>query len=99
VEIAKNEKDIKVRRQAIQKLGNERNAAAGDALVSIYSSETDQDVKRSIIDALSNQHNAKAMVAAAKAEKDSRMQQRIVERLAGMKNPEATEYLMELLRK
>src|SRR5262245_55773132 len=97
VEVAKTEKDPKVRRQAIQKLGNERNAAAGDALVSIYTSESDQDVKRSIIDALSNQRNAKAMIAAAKAEKDVRMQQRIVERLP--KSPETTEYLMELLKK
>lgn len=99
VEVAKSEKDAKVRRQAIHKLGGERNAAAGDALVSIYSAEGDQDIKRTIIDALSGQRNVKALIGVAKAEKDVRMQQRIVERLAGMKSPEATEYMMEILRK
>jgi hypothetical protein len=99
VEVARTEKDVKIRRYAIQKLGNERNIAAGDALVSIYSAEQDQEVKRSIIDSLSSQRNAKALVAAAKTEKDNRMQQRIIERLVGIKSPESTEYLMEILKK
>jgi HEAT repeat protein len=100
VEVARNEKDPKVRYHAIQRLGNDRaSATTGDALVSIYGAEQDQNVKRSIIDALSSQHNAKALVAAAKTEKDDNMKRRILERLVNIKSPEATEYLMEILRK
>jgi len=100
VEVARTEKDPKIRQHAIHRLGNERAATvAGDALVSIYSAEQDQNVKRAIIDALSNQHNAKALVAAAKSEKDDQMKRRVLERLVNIKSPEATEYLLEILKK
>ena len=56
-------------------------------------------MKRTIIDALSNQHNAKALVAAAKSEKDDNMKRRVLERLVNIKSPEATEYLLEILKK
>jgi HEAT repeat protein len=99
VELARTEKDAKVRYHAIQRLGNERALTTGDALVSIYTAEQDQNVKRVIIDALSNQHNAKALVAAAKSEKDDNMKRRVLERLVNIKSPEATEYLLEILKK
>src|ERR1043166_682460 len=98
LELARTEKDPKVRYHAIQRLGNDRAAAnTGEALVSIYCAEQDQNVKRVVIDALSNQHNAKSLVAAARCEKDDNMKRRILERLVNIKSPEATEYLMEIL--
>jgi hypothetical protein len=39
------------------------------------------------------------MVTIARAEKDTRMQQRILERLVGMHSPEALDYLMEIIKK
>lgn len=99
LDIAKTEKDVKVRRFAIQQLGNSRAITTGDALASLYASEQDQEVKRAVIDTLSGQRNAKALVACAKSEKDYRMQQRIIERLVGIKSPESTDYLMEILKK
>ena len=61
--------------------------------------EQDQEIKRSIIDALASQKNVKAMIQIARAEKDNRMQQRILERLVNMKSPEASDYLMEIIKK
>ncbi len=98
VEVAKTDKDPRLRRVAIQQLANQRAAATGDALVSIYNADQDSDVRRTVVDALYSQRNAKDLVQVARAEKDPRMKQRIVERIANMKSPEATEYLMEILK-
>jgi HEAT repeat protein len=99
LEVARTEKDPQLRRYAIQCLGNTRASGSGDSLVSIYTSEQDENVKRAIIDTLSGQRNVKPMIAIARAEKDTRMRQRILEHLVGMKSPEATDYLMEILNK
>ena len=99
LEVARTEKEIKLRRFAINNLATSRAASTGDTLASMYTSEQDQDVKRSIIDALASQKNVKAMIQIARAEKDNRMQQRILERLVNMKSPEASDYLMEIIKK
>ena len=39
------------------------------------------------------------MMQIARAEKDNRMQQRILERLVNMRSPEASDYLMEIIKK
>ncbi len=98
VEVAKSDKDPRLRRIAIQQLANQRAATTGDALVAIYGADQDSDVRRTVIDALYSQRNAKDLVQVARAEKDPKMKQRIVERIANMKSPEATEYLMEILK-
>jgi hypothetical protein len=97
LQIARSEKNPELRVYAIRMLGGRGDAAAGDALVGMYP-EGDQDVKGAILDALTSQRNAKAMVSLARAEKDPKLKQRIVERLAGMRSPEATDYLMEILK-
>jgi hypothetical protein len=99
VEVAKTEKDAKLRRFAINHLSNTRAATTGDALVQIYTNEADQEVKRSIVNALANQKNVKLLIQCARGEKDNRMQQRILEQLVNMKSPEASEYLMEIIKK
>ena len=81
----------------IRLLGGREDGGTGDALVAMYP-DGDQDVKNAILDSLTSQRNAKAMVGLARAEKDPRLKQRIVERLAGMRSPEATDYLMEILK-
>ena len=60
LEVARTEKEIKLRRFAINNLSTPRAASTGDTLASMYTSEQDQDVKRSIIDALASQKNVKA---------------------------------------
>jgi hypothetical protein len=98
VEVAKSEKDAKLRRFAIQNLASQRASTTGDTLAGIYAAEQDQAVKRSIIDALYSQKNVKALIVVAKAEKDVQMKRHILDRLVNMKSPEATDYLMEILK-
>ena len=98
LEVARSDKDAKLRRQAIQNLGSTRAVSTGDGLVAMYGTEQDQQVKNSIIDALYSQRNVKALVAAARGEKDSNMKKRILERLVNMRSPEANDYLMEILK-
>ena len=97
LQIARTEKNPELKVYAIRMLGGREEAGTGDTLVAMYP-EGDQDVKNAVIDALTGQRNAKAMVQLAKAEKDPKQKQRIVERLAGMKSPDATDYLMEILK-
>jgi hypothetical protein len=99
LEIAKTEKDPKLRRYALNNLGNTRAATTGDALVQVYTAEQDQDVKRTIISVLASQKNVKQLIQCARSEKDARMQQRILEHLVNMKTPEASDYLMEIIKK
>jgi hypothetical protein len=68
-------------------------------MVSVYSAEQDPQIKQSILDGLYSQRNAKALVDIARAEKDTKMKLRIVERLSNLKSKEATDYLEELLKK
>jgi hypothetical protein len=98
VEIAKTEKDAKLKRSAIQALGSMGATKTGDALVSMYGSETDPAVKRTIVDGLHSQRNAKAMVDLARKESDPAMKRELVSRLSNMKSKEAADYLMELLK-
>jgi hypothetical protein len=99
LEIARAEKDTKLRRAAIQYLGGQRAASTGDALAAMYASEQDPEVKRAIVDSLSSQHNAKALIATAQKENDLKVKQRILERLIALHSPEANDYLMEILKK
>ena len=98
LEVAKTEKDPKLRRTAIQALGSMKSAGAADALGSLYAAETDAAVKKSIVAGLHSQHNAKTLVELARKETDPAMKREIVSQLSRMNSKEATDYLMELLK-
>ena len=59
LEVARTEKDPKLRRFAIQNLSTPRAATTGDTLATIYGSEQDEAVKRAIIDALSRRRTSR----------------------------------------
>jgi HEAT repeats len=99
LEVVRNEKDPKVRADAMRALASQRAGVSADAMVSLYSAEQDAQIKMSIVDGLYSQRNAKALVDIARAEKDTKMKLRIVERLSNMKSKEATDYLEEILKK
>jgi hypothetical protein len=99
LQIAKTEKDAELRRDAVRRLTSLKNPAATDALVAMYGSEQDKEVKRAIINSLASQNDVKQLVAVARTEKDPETVRYIVSRLAGMKSPEASDYLMEILKK
>ena len=101
-EIAKTENDADLRKSAIRNLGmmnrGGSSAAASDALVSLYKSDSASDIKRAAVNSLFMQRNAKALVDLARGEKDASLKREIVTKLSVMKTPEATDYMLELLK-
>jgi hypothetical protein len=98
-EVARTDKDPKVRQAAIRAIASQRAGTPSATLTSLYGSEQDEKVKQSIIDTLSNSRNCKPLVDVARSEKDVKLKLRIVERLSNMAKSckDATDYLTELL--
>ncbi len=98
LEIARNEKDPKLRARAINSLGMMHSTQAGEGLVAMYGTEQDPGVKNEIVNALFIQRNAKALVDIARKESNPEMKRDIVQKLTMMRSKEATDYMMELLK-
>jgi HEAT repeat protein len=98
LELAKDERDERLRRSAVRNLGVMSASKTGEALRALYSSESSAEVKKEIINALVVQRNATALVALARAEKDPAIKLEIVSKLSVMKSKDATDYLIELLK-
>ena len=99
IELAKTEQNPELRRDAVRVLGVMRSTRTGDALVQIYSSDSNVDVRKAAINSLFVQENATALVTLARKEQDSTMKKELVGRLANMRNKVATDYMIELLGK
>lgn len=100
-EVARTDKDPKVRQTAIQTISTQEAGTPSVTLTALYGTEQDEKVKQTIIDHLANSRgNCKPLVDVAKAEKDLKLKLHIVERLSSMTKscPAATEYLTELLK-
>lgn len=97
-EIARGEKDSDLRLAAIRDLGIMNRPGAAETLASIYGSDTSAEVRKAVVNALFLQRNAKALVDLARGEKDPGMKKDIVQKLSVMKAPEATDYMLELLK-
>jgi len=99
-EVARTDKEPKVRQKAIEVLASQNNSTA--TLVSLYSNEQDEKVKSTIIDHLSGRRgDCKPLVDVARSEKDLKMKMRLVERLSNMTRTcqAANDYLVEILSK
>ncbi len=99
LEIAKAEKDVKLRRGAIRGLGMIKKEKTADPLLTLYSSESDKTVKQEIIRALFVQNSAKQLVDVAKKETDGELKRECVRNLSMMKSKDATDYMIEILGK
>jgi HEAT repeat protein len=102
VEVARTDKEPKVRQRAIEAIASQESGSPTSALVSLYSSEQDERVKSTIIDHLSGRRgDCKPLVDVAKSEKDIKMKMRLVERLSNMTRScqAASDYLTEILSK
>ena len=97
-EVANSDANMDLRRQAVRQLGMAGGGRSGDTLVNIYNKQTDAGVKGAAIDGLFISGNASALVTLAKKETDRDLKRRIVEKLAIMNSPEATAYLLDLLK-
>jgi tetratricopeptide (TPR) repeat protein len=98
-DLAKNEKDPKLRAEAVRQLGVMGRSKTGDTLVAMYRSETDPGVKREILNGLYIQQNDVALVDMARKETDPAIKRDLVSRLATMKSKVATDYMLEILSK
>jgi HEAT repeat protein len=98
IEVATSDSNTDLRRQAVRQLGMVGGGRAGDTLVNIYNKQTDAGVKSAAIEGLFISGNAGALVSLAKKETDRDLRRRIVEKLAIMNSPEATAYLLDLLK-
>jgi HEAT repeat protein len=97
-EVANSDANMDLRRQAVRQLGMTGGGRSGDTLLNIYNKQTDPGVKSAAIEGLFISGNAGALVALARKETDRDLRRRIVEKLAIMNSPEATAYLLEILK-
>jgi hypothetical protein len=97
-ELARTEKDVDLRRTAIRNLGMMNRPETTEVLVAIYRSDSSPDVRREVLNSLFVHRDAKVLVELARAEKDPALKREIVSKLSVMKAPEATDYMLELLK-
>ncbi len=99
-QIAKTEKEPRVRLRALRSLGGQKVEATGQLLVDLYGATDDQDARRSIISALRGQNNADGLVAVARKETSLELKREIVSSLSQMasRNKIAADYLMEMIK-
>ncbi len=96
VEIARAEKEPRVRTAAIERMGMIRSDKTAELLASLYSGDT--VAKQAVINALFMQHGTKSLIDLARKEQDPKLKRELVERLSMMKDKEATDYMMEILK-
>jgi HEAT repeat protein len=99
VEIAKTERDSKVRMAAIRQLGMHRDENQVAALSGLYAAETDKQIKKTILEAFMMQGSAKPLIELARKESDPELKRQAVRMLSSMHSKEATDFMMELLSK
>ena len=98
-EVARTDKDPKVRMRAIQVLASQKPANLGDAMTNLYGSEQDAQVKRQIVNEIANRRDAKALVDLFHKESNFEMKKTILNHLQNMHTAEANELYMEILSK
>jgi HEAT repeat protein len=99
LEIARTEKDQRLKERAINMLGSNRNPANAQALVDLYGSTQEPDMKKRILRALGSQRNPQPLIEIARKESNMELKRTAVEMLSHMKSKEATDFLVELLNK
>ena len=95
-EIAKNDKSVDVRGEAIRKLGLMGKKTA-PMLIAFYQNDSNPDIKEAVIDALFVQNNARALIDLSKQEKNRSLKREILQKLSVMGNKEAVDYMLEIL--
>ncbi len=99
IQIARSESNAELRKAAVQGLLFDRTPKTTELMLSLYRDEKDPAVKRQIVDSLSMTGTAATLVQMARQESDPALRKRIVERLSMMKDKEAVDYMVELLKK
>lgn len=99
LQIAKTDADASLRGAAVQGLLMDRTPKTTETMLGLYRGEKDPAIRKQIIDGFSMQGSAATLVQIARQETDPSLRKRIVERLSMMKDKEAVDYMMEILKK
>jgi tetratricopeptide (TPR) repeat protein len=99
LQIARTDGNSELRRAAVQGLVLDRTQQATELLLGLYRNEKDPAVKRQILDHLMATSSAATLVQMARQETDPAVRKRLVERLSMMKDKEAVDYMLEILKK
>lgn len=98
IEATKNETNPEARRKAIEMLGVIGDTDAIAALVSIYNTQTDLESRKHALRGLFIHQDSKDLIALARKETNPEMKKEIVRYLSLIHSPDATEYMMEILK-
>jgi tetratricopeptide (TPR) repeat protein len=100
LQIARTDSNTELRQAAVQGLlRGDRTPKTAEMMLGLYRAEKDPAVRRQIVDSLSMTGSAATLVQMARQEADPQLRKRIVERLSMMKDKEAVDYMMEILKK
>jgi tetratricopeptide (TPR) repeat protein len=100
LQIARTEGNPLLRQSAVQGLLVDRTPQSLEMMLTLYRNEKDPGVRRQIVDSVSSMPgSAGTLVQMARQETDPALRKRIVERLSTMKDKEAVDYMMEILKK
>lgn len=99
LEIARTEKDAKLRERAIGMLAHSKSPETLTALVEMYSASPEVETKKRILRALGGQRSPQPLIDIARKETNVELKRTAVEMLSMMKSKEATDFLVELLNK
>jgi len=96
-QIVQSEQDAELRRRAVRNLGIAGGASAAPTLVTMYQKNADEETRRAAAQGLFLANDAHDLVVLARAEKDPKMKQYLVQQLSLMHNDEAKKYMLEIL--
>jgi HEAT repeat protein len=99
LDLARVEKDARLRATAVRNLGALDAEATGAALLSLYGNEKDGGVRRAVLEAFVAQDNCHALVQLGRGEKEPGLRRALVEHLSALDCKEATDFLLEILKK
>ncbi len=99
IEVANTERDPELRVMAVRQLGIVGGRPAGDALVALYTKQTEPQLRRAAIDGLFVQGNVDALVSLARKETNPEMRRLLVQKISVMGSAAALDFLAELLNK
>lgn len=98
VRVAKGESGRDLQIRALRRLGGESTPENLQLLESTYKTSTDPAIKAAVLSAYMAAGDAQRLIAIARSDTNTDLRRRAVQYLSHMKSPEATNYLMELLK-
>jgi tetratricopeptide (TPR) repeat protein len=100
--VARTNSNPDLQQRAIRILGSSNSPEAINTLVAVYKADNSVETKKTVISALAsagrNAAAVTALVTLARAERNPELKKMIVQHLSNSNNPEAQQYMLELLK-